>query len=136
MKGAVTKEAFEMKTSEAKLERLPSLRRNIESNGKDIQSDPSKSHQRYSSLDGNNSRNAFGKKNKKSNIVLRTLPDWSWFKMRPALTLHPACRAKVREHSRGEAWCHCGKKQGGGIANDLIESWKNRQSGERERGPP
>lgn len=62
MKSAVMKKEYEIKTAKAKLQKLKSLERNIKNNREEIQSETSKSHQRYSSPGCNNSRNAFKKK--------------------------------------------------------------------------
>lgn len=62
MKGAVMEKEYEIKTAKAKLQKLKSLERNIKNNREEIQSETSKSHQRYSSPGCNNSRNAFTKK--------------------------------------------------------------------------
>lgn len=59
MGGAVMRKDYEMKTGEAKLQKLKSLERNIKNNREEIQSETSKSHQRYSSPGCNNSSNAF-----------------------------------------------------------------------------
>lgn len=96
MKGAVMKKEYEIKTAKAKLRKLKSLERNIKNNREEIQSETSKSHQRYSSPGCNNSRNAFTKKSNRHCIMYSL--DWGLFKMRPTPTLHPVCHAKVHEH--------------------------------------